>query len=494
MLNLLIHKGGILKKILIFLLALLMVFLTFKGALALPNLTVSMPADLDVFVGEDYFFNMTLSNIGDSSLINISFNQLRSTYFPNISGLGANSSSVYLVRVSPVEVFDESYILGFSYFYYVSEIPNPRLIDVTFDSTAFSISNISLFVGDSLRFVNDDSEAAVIKDYNDTFLLNIDSGGTGTNLFGSPGHYVVYHQLHGFVLNVYVEDASIGSLAHSNDLDVLVPVHIKSSYRNDELIVRAITDDMSGDFDKVQEGIVEVKNVGTRTVNNIYLSSDWIVFLENNFSLSAGNNKIFKFNLTPENITKTNQTNISYDLEILATSSNANSDSDGLKFFVNYHNFYEIAVGNYTINSVLLSAEESIALCSQNPTYPGCDKLIIEKPIEKITEKEATHEYTEAEIKEHKDAVANLDDVADRIGNKFNVVEEDVTALKNNMSGLTGLVARVADDLKKSNKSNLIRNIFFWTIFFVVIGGAMVFGYSKWHRYHKEKFENENEA
>lgn len=489
-----LRLGEIVKRILIFLLALGMIVLTAKCAVALPDLSVSMPSDIDVFVGEDYFFNMTFSNVGDQDLFNLSFNSIRSTYFPGVNNVSANGSVVLLVRVSPVEVFDENFIIRFSYYYFITEIPSPVQVDVVFDSTGFSSSNVSLYSGDTIRFVNDDVVAGVIKDYNDSFVLNIDSGGVGSHTFDVPGHYLVYHRDYGYVLNVFVANASVGSLAHSNDLDVEVPVHIKSVYPSDELRVRVVTDDMSGDFDKSQSGIVEVKNNGDRTLENVYLRSDWIFFFENNFSLGPGLNRLIDFNVTPVNITKTNMTNLTYELEVVGTARNANVASDALSFFVNYHNFYEIAIGNYSVNIVQLSAEESVALCSQNPSYPGCDKLLIEKPIEKIIEKEPVYAYTENEIKNLKEAQDVTDDAITRIGNKFNVVQEDTETLKNNMSALTKLVGEVADDLKRARSSNFIRNILFWVIFVVITASLAIVLLTKYYRYHKENYENEQEG
>lgn len=482
------------KKVIFVLLALSMMILTAKCASALPNLSVSIPSSFDVHVGQDYFFNMTLANIGDVPLYNLTFTPLRSTYFPNITNMSSNSSSNYLVRISPVEVFDESYVMKFSYYYYLTEIPAPRIIDVSFDLSSFIPDSVDLYVGDTIRFTNDDDVPGVIKDYNDSFSLSIDVGGSDSHVFTAPGDYVVYHQARGFVLNVHVNNNSVGTLAHSNSLDVVVPVRIVSTYPAGELVINVVTDDMIGDFDKPQEGVIEVKNVGSRTIEDINLSCLWAVFEENDFDLSPGLNKIFKFNATPFNITKTIMTNLTHNVIVNATSKNAFPAYDSFDFFVNYHNFYEIATGNYTITSVLLSAEESIALCSQNPSYPGCDKLMTEKPIEKIIEKEATHEVSESDVKANMDAIGNVDDGFERMENRYKVIEGDVSALNSNMSLLTSVADDLNERLKKSDRNNLIRNIVFWVLFIVISGSTATILIIRWYQYHKEVYEMENEG
>lgn len=476
--------------------------MTFAAAVALPSLDVVVPGEVDSFVGQDTFFNITLSNLGDQALYNLSFSDMRATYFPSVFSLGVGEVRDVVVRVSPGGVFSQDYVLVMSYFYELLSVGGGDSYGVVLGQDNFSVSALSVFVNDSVIFNNSLSSDVTVRDFNGLWGDFVVPAGRVVNVtFPVNNSYKFYVVGLGYTLDVVVSSGVVGSLAHSNDLDVEKNVRLVSSYVPGDLVVDVLTDTLVVDHDGVVEGVVNVVNDGVGDARDIVLSSDssWLSFEDDFFSVASGSNRVVRFFVEPVNISSTVQTNISYSLSVFAEGSNTLVAGDGLGVFVRFNDFGNLSVGNATYIIHQLSVEESIALCSQNMDYPGCDDLIIVVEREKIVELNASYELSESAVLDIGAAAGRVDDSFLRVENKFNSIGSDIDMLTvsigDAVSSINDIEVLVSDLLvevelerRSARNARIVRNIFGWLLFFGVIIFVFVRNYGFRRKVHNELY------
>jgi hypothetical protein len=471
--------------------------LTVKCAIAEPVLDVSVPNSFSAFIGEDNYFGMVLYNVGNVTLYNVSFSDLQGVYWPVVDSVGVNESLNVSVRMYPISEFDDDFVFTSKFFYLLGEGYVPKDVMVNFNSSDFSVSEVFLNEGDTLVFLNDDSVEGVVSDLNGSFSLIVSIGGFDGIVFDSIGSFKVFHEAYGFVLDVFVEEAVVGSLAHNIDYDVQTSIGLESVWRPGDVVVNNVLHDFIVDYDGSAEGILEIRNQGDGVAKNIVLSADWVVFDNSGFDVGVGSSKLVKYTVSPVDIDRTNETNVSYENIIFVNISNADDVVSSYSVFVKYHDFDEFSVGNVTYQIVRLSVNETIGFCLNNPEFNGCEELYVEKPIEKVILLNATHELSEDEVREILDGTSKVGDVAQRVDNKYNVIGQDVSDIKKLISNLDAgfenysllMEARVSS-LENGEKKETAWKVVKWIVcvlFFFLVAGFFVF---KYYHYLRASFEN----
>lgn len=467
-------------------------------SLAMPQLQITMPSEITAYVDEDTYFNITLSNTGDTRIYNVTFPEIRATYFPNITTLDVSETTTMLGRISPGGEFSSDYVLNIWFYYLVEDTPVHQTIVVTFDNDSFSEDMLDININDTVVFENKAGIDSTLREFDNKLPDMVIYAGSDDNMtFPTVDEYMYYHTTLGFTLDIIVENETVGSYAHDNDYDISFPFRVVSKHKPGVLQLEILTSDIDINYNSKAQAILDIKNTGTGTAYDIELEApDWIEFKSNDFNLESDENKIVLFDIEPDNITKTKETNRTHYLTISAKGSNTQKSNIDAEVFIKYHDFGEVEVGNVSYKIIELNAEESIALCSQNPEYPGCDALIIEKEVEKVIETEPTHEFSEAEVSNIKESASKVGDSTERTENRISAMSEDMSDFKKDFSlfktNMTSLMFTMQDYMineQKKDKSSSIKKTIAIIIGIMVLIGSGVFAFIRYYQYKQEVFD-----
>lgn len=487
------------NKVWVLIFGIIVVLATVKAATALPQLTVDISGEIKVFSGEDNFESVRLSNVGDQALYNVTFSDMRATFFPEIAVIEPGEEVDVNLRISPGEPFREDYVLTMEFLYEISEPPIPKVVEVDIRDDEFDPKDIDLFYNDTIQFNNIGEDTVVIKEFDDKFTLSISGGTSKSYTFLDEGDFKVFKEGEGFTANIHVTQGEVGSFAHSNNLDIKKNVKLVSEYRPGDLVINLLTGSFNLTHDGFGEGILDIKNIGDGIARNIRLEGDWFEFEEEGFDLNPQQNKIVNFNVTPGNFTNKEETGIYYEKLITATSDSADEGSTQVQVFIQFFDFNLFESGGVTVSITQLDINGTLAYCN-NPAGshdPRCKDLQIEVAREVIVEKNRTIGLSEQEIESFKEGADKVGDSADRIENKFDVVADDVGTIDDRLekmeSAVTSLSTSVIDFIDNDNavnKKRRIRNWIFSILIIIIIGGASGFILHRNYKYKKKVHDN----
>jgi len=486
----------------------LIIILLIPLVTALPELKVTpQTLELEVKIDTNTTFTLNVSNYGDMDLYNLTSSNIEYFKFPEISilekanitqGLNASNETINIIHptsklysffVETDEIFDKDYVTTFSFFYkkWIDIEKTER--NITINDSGFIPSYLEANQDDLIYITNTDDKNHTVTELSNHFNYNI-----------APNSFIVlnwteiesihfYDKISSFVGKINVTNKTEYSLVHSSNLDRTVPINLKSKYKVSNVTFSIFVDSFSMGHSETVINALNIVNNGDETAYNISFSADWTSFEPINFDLEASKNKIVYFNTTPSNITRTEHTNKTYNIEITAKGSNFESTTKSINVEINYNNFNittAIDGGNIyyiTDEGIADFCEKNKQFCLENPEDCPCPVFNI--TVEKIQEKEgevivgkdsfdrstsiletwanedtirSTERQTELKAIKGKiqDVEVNVNNKLNNFGEKLDLTSQDIALLKNNTLNIGAIITGTTNTVKSGINLGLI--------------------------------------
>jgi len=420
----LIDKRKLTRKIIISVVILILLFLTIRSSLAIPVRMELAPPSIDVvlYVNKTHYVPVTIRNPSNETVYNIKFTNVSSyVLVPDPwQFLNPNESVTLNFRFfSANEMGETGFVTVLSFDYLLNISQQPITYPVYLDSSGFSITNLTVLEGDSVEFINNDSN------YHTLTELPILPGSIDRNLSNQGDDYTLrpdknyefFDRNTGVLFHLYVVERDPSSFVHSSSLDSAMDIRMRSILSPVSLDLELITPTHTIAYNESGQGVVKLYNPSNATAYNVSLQADWIVFLEKWFDIPSKGLKVITYNITPKDINDTSQTNRSYFLPISAKGLNLEGLSytnNTIEVYIPYANLSVLSTDKFIIYRTILSINETLTLCGVDPEYPGCDALIkeVEKIVIKVVEQNAT--VSVEDFKRITDKVEDMSNILER--------------------------------------------------------------------------------
>lgn len=406
------------KRLLILLLLLPFVY-------SLPELIIEPESDsVDVYQHGNESFNLTLYNYGDNDIINLTFTGISGVSFPSVPFiaraniteiLNASNETVnitvptsynYTYHVMTDSIFNSIFAttLSFSYYSYVNA--NPASYNITVNNAGFSPSTLSIHQQDTIKVTNTGNETHSFTFLNGTGYT-IPAGSYASVTFTKTEVLNYYDTVTGHSGRINITNRSILTSLHNTDLDRAFQLSINSRPQeamvDGDIFIGSVTMDYSGSA----VNVINIINNGNQTAYSVNLTANWTGFSENGFNLSPYSTRLVNFNITPENITTSEQTGIAYTITISIAGLNFDTVEKNLTVNIRKNNFSASSVTEINATTFVWISQEHIkALCDAQPELcPTYNNTVIE-----YVEIPATIDGVDA------DTVKELNDKFDRQG------------------------------------------------------------------------------
>lgn len=287
-------------------------------------------------VGNNQVFTFTLINDENFSFYNITFVSDKIN-FPNITEFPANQNAkIDAVFKSDTAGVTSTLIKGF----YSSNVGQEfKTYDINVSNSApfLSSCDLTLVVGDSIRWNNQVLDAVIMED---SASVPVEGGSILTNQsylkqFNSAGLLVYHFKRSGFTFtpSCTISIVNASGMVNNQLYDGVLDVNVNLKYDDTLLSVNILNLNYTMDFNDNQDGIFSVTNIGNKTAVGITLSGEWFLFNSNNFNLNPGQTKGIIYTIVPI-ITNSNQTNI-HHYQNITISGNFNSQTIPFDILIN---------------------------------------------------------------------------------------------------------------------------------------------------------------
>ena len=319
----------------------LILTLMFIFLLAGINAQVSIienPFTISQKVGTVQTYTITINNSFDFDIQDFKFGNLTMFNFGNVTVL-KNSTKIINFSVNPTNSFSglRNEKIEFRFF---TDIPTEiTSYPINISSTGFSPTYLTLRQGDTIVWTNRDT--IVHNVFSSLFNQNLQPNQTFSYTFNTIGLYTFsdtnWNAFVGFNGNIEVISRTQQAKVHNPNYDFIWNVDT-NFFLNPTNVTREIpTTNFTVSATGKTEGLVVLKNIGQEKAEKITFTSSnpWIIFKENNFDLTINEQNIVTFEIDPL-IFSTDETNKTYDIQIIIKGSNIDNSTHAISVFVPY--------------------------------------------------------------------------------------------------------------------------------------------------------------
>src|SRR3990167_1120779 len=295
-----------------------------------------------VFVNQQTTAEINLTNTFNYTIYNINFSSLPDANIPILAQLNPNETktiNITILTTTPYSEKTSNSVVRFSYLTAINVESKGYFINIT--NAGFIPQSINIKRGDYINFSNNGNLDAVIVDqYNHRYFDNI----VAVNQTITISNFNQVDNFTYFDLNDLTKIGRIAVLSAQEDLvtnpadNKIFTLTITSQMLQSELGLEVFpAPNTTVEYNSFQELNLRVFNKGQNQVSNVRLSvnqlPEWFSFDDNNFSLSADQNRLIKLRITPI-INRSEDTNKTYSITVTASSDNTASVSTGIDLFV----------------------------------------------------------------------------------------------------------------------------------------------------------------
>jgi len=483
---------ALLKNIAVGTFALLMLLATMVGALAVPTQVELTPSTLDLIlnVNETRYVPLTIRNPSNDMIFNLRFSNVSAYFEPPAAypSLAPNSSVSLSLKFSSrdeISLFTMVSILSFDYLLDVEQTPKTYVIGV--NDSGFAFNNLTILDGDSVRFRNNGTTWHTVTEINLTpgiedHNLSVNSEWT---LDQPTRPYYFFDRNLGVTFNLYVAPRNPDSLVHSASLDSSLPIQLRAIPHPVILDVDLLTRTHTLRYNEVMQGAIRVYNPDNVTAYGVNFSAAWTQFYEHDIDIPSKTSRVFTYNLTPANISRTNETNRTYLLPLSASGFNVggiNGMNLSIEAFIPWDNLTGIIRGDgFIIQQTVLDAEGSLAFCLAQPDNALCkeirEQFTVEKEVIRTMKENATvsGETLELFMRELEGLRFNVDSAVNFQQDTNEYMQNDAQWKKDMAAIVKQLVdQRQADIQEIQDDSRFWRN--FWIVLAIVVVLLIIVG------------------
>lgn len=485
--------------------------LSFIASDALPQINLTQYSyNLNVKKGIQSSFQLNITNYGDMTAYNITFTPIPDFGFPQITILEPNGSIIVNFTVTANSIGSSTPTTTLQYLYALNETIPPGTKYVNITASGFQPQIVQIKAGDLVRVTNLDPSSnhtitSVESGLFDGFIIPSDYYEFNpTSVMAINQSQALFYDRErlnnsAFVGRIDIIDRMNNLFAHASSLDKTLIFSVSSSYADANWNIIIYKTNFTNNPGEKQEGVMEIQNIGDKTIYNIHLSGTWMNFTQNDFNLTVSNNKIITFSVTPA-INRTIDTNQSYIKKLRATADNSPDFSQDISIFVNYKQFEAVDIGNTTIVLNELSIDDTISFCLARPDYPSCVKLkrfCLDQPDDavcqellkaQVIEVDKPVPFSPTDVQAMIESNKYEGNVMQRLENKYNPLFSDIGTLKDSLFLTNTYILNLTqrqENLEKQYEEDK-RNELIWTwvkrigwfFLFLAIGGFFVGRYT----------------
>ena len=356
------------------LLLIIISFLPFVAAngLSLVNDTV---IEINKTSGIDKDFTFSLRNEEAYTMFNVSFEDNDHVSLPIIDQIAAGATRQ--VTAKAVGDADFSGIVRVKGFFQSQVGASNATTEITMDFTnGFDLCDISITKGDTVRWINTVNDEVRLKnqDTNSEFAI-IATNDTYETTFDTAQILTYYAQRHGFAFTDVCKITILEDTGLVNDpsLDAQVAFDIDVSFEQTTVEVTAVTTEHTVSVFDTDEGVITIKNTGSRPAKEVSLQGEWFSFNKNNFDIASGSTVVVTYTIlsAKNGITSTNDTDQTYHKNITISGNFP-------EHIVNYDitiPFLEIGNGTSTSGKSILDILKEE--CENDPDFCGIEPKIV---------------------------------------------------------------------------------------------------------------------
>ena len=245
-------------------------------------------------------------------------------------------------------------------------------IDVDFND-GLSVCSFTTIKGNKIMWNNLVSDDVIIKN-EDTGVefSSISEGGNYTTNFDTPEvfRYSFYRRGYRFTDICQITVLDDTGRVNNPDFDGLISLDIGIIYDPTSVELLVIERNFSLEFFEQEEGVLTIKNIGTKTAYDVNLYGDWFNFNKNDFDINPGETTAVVFNIkqAKAGISTTNDTDRWYTKNMTITG-NFDTITEDFNIFIEYaniENFSDMSNQDTLIYMI-------VNFCRDNPDEAFCN-------------------------------------------------------------------------------------------------------------------------
>jgi len=414
--------------------------------IAFAQLELETDIDLTSHVGLEKQHTINITNTENKTLYDLSFLDLPNFIFPTVGDISGNTTIQYTFSTKTNSSFVENYVSKLSYLKLENVTSVPKTSNITLQSSGISPNIITINKGDTISWYNAESTALTVTEENTEWSISVPPLGHEEKTFNDIANISYFCGIYGG--DITVKSNLIEDYLHNPDNDKTVNFNLNSTFAPTTTTVEIFTNSFSIEYDELAEGVGRIKNTGSYTALDLSFSMNWTTFQNNTFNLDAGEEKLIYFIIDPI-ITKSSQTNKTYDLKLKLSGTNINTLEKDVSVFIRYKQFEDITESKtYTIDEVremLQDMLNSINLTEENTTTI----IYRDKPV--------VYNITQDEVSTIDDKLTSLEGKTDRTYNSY---KSDSDEMKDTVDSIKGDSQEMRDDMDNltSEVSEMMKN------------------------------------
>lgn len=326
----------------------------------------TLPFKINQTIGTEEVINFTLYNAESFSFFNISFEDNSIITMDEIPELTSGASKNVIATISTNEDFSGNIKIKGIYEAHLGVANESHEVLISSYSNLTPCS-FSIIMGESVIWNNLATGTRYLAYINDDVFKEINSGDTYFRQFLEPlvlRYYATIIPGVPYPTCVLTVLDDIGSV-HNPEFDAILNLDVDVNYEPTTLEILFPITNYVLDVFTTDKGIFTIKNIGSETAKNIYISGEWFEFSPNNFDILSGKTEIISYKIKPIVIT-TNETDKNYNKTILITG-NFQPIQQTFNIFINYA---DIDSGEYSSGDSLIDL--IVQYCKENPDASFC--------------------------------------------------------------------------------------------------------------------------
>jgi len=415
---------------------------------------------------------------------NVTITEIEGFEFIQINKLRYNETK-YINYTYYTDIPTESTEIGkIWYFYYTNTSKEQEEISVLISESAIENTNFTIYLNDTVIWHNiGDTNLTItnLDDLSDTNTVPVD--GSYSRNFIETGQFNYFDEITNHVGYITILSNIQEQETHTPNYDRNINFNVSINYRKANFTVEILPTTFSMGHNEAKAGLIQI--ISNDTLHNVELNGDWFGFSENDFTMD--NDKIFSFNITPKDITNSDQTNKTYEKTITITSENGGTIEKTISIFINYATLDDLQDQLGDVVLIPMTAEQTYAYCNKPEiNWTGiCEKWIKNVTTEKLVPRILYPEINETDAKDSLDAGNRAEEGINRVSNKVedlagnqrdlaSFIEDMQTTLTNWDTKYSNKIDAIELDVnKKRRDSGTFMFLILMVIFFAIIGGIV---------------------
>ena len=325
--------------------------------------------------------NITIINQGGVDFVNISIENNIYVNFTKIDELKVGErKNITLNFFGNEDVINKELRIKGFYLSSLSESHDVYTINADVDGIE-NCHSLSLIKGDSILFKNNEInyDISIIRSGETSAFAVILKNSNYTLPFPIAGEFTYSFYLE----NAFLIDTCVfpvrepSGLVNDRNLDALINVTLKISHPATNISTLLFKTSYNMRFFEEKTDVLKITNVGNNIAKNIRLTGEWFEFSPNNFDLDIGQDINVNYKIKPLNfISNTNQTNRTYNKNVLIEGNNFNPQAINFSIFIEFTEIGDNFISNGT-NLLDIITQGIEQYCKENPTVCGVTPTVV---------------------------------------------------------------------------------------------------------------------